>query len=244
MAAENNLHQGHRERMRERIAQQGFESLADHEALEVLLYLTNPRKNTNVMAHALLKRFGSFSRVLDAEEEELCKVEGVGPATARMLHLMPEICKYYTRCRASEENCLRTTEQLAEFLKSKFLGADRERALLMALDSRSRVKSVHWLKEGNARMVSLEVKDVVSAALRGGTESVVLCHNHPNGVPLPSREDLAATENIVRALGLVKIRLRDHIILAENDYFSMRESNRLPFYDFETGAMLRPYGRE
>ena len=69
-------------------------------------------------------------------------------------------------------------------------------------------------------------------------------HNHPNGVPLPSREDLAATENIVRALGLVKIRLRDHIILAENDYFSMRESNRLPFYDFETGAMLRPYGRE
>ena len=244
MAAENNLHQGHRERMRERIAQQGFESLADHEALEVLLYLTNPRKNTNVMAHALLKRFGSFSRVLDAEEEELCKVEGVGPATARMLHLMPEICKYYPRCRASEENCLRTTEQLAEFLKSKFLGADRERALLMALDSRSRVKSVYWLKEGNSRMVSLEVKDVVSAALRGGTESVVLCHNHPNGVPLPSREDLAATENIVRALGLVKIRLRDHIILAENDYFSMRESNRLPFYDFETGAMLRPYGRE
>ena len=244
MAVENNLHQGHRERMRERIAQQGFESLADHEALEVLLYLTNPRKNTNVMAHALLKRFGSFSRVLDAEEEELCKVEGVGPATARMLHLMPEICKYYTRCRASEENCLRTTEQLAEFLKSKFLGADRERALLMALDSRSRVKSVYWLKEGNARMVSLEVKDVVSAALRGGTESVVLCHNHPNGVPLPSREDLAATENTVRALGLVKIRLRDHIILAENDYFSMRESNRLPFYDFETGAMLRPYGRE
>ena len=103
---------------------------------------------------------------------------------------------------------------------------------------------MYWLKEGNSRMVSLEVKDVVSAALRGGTESVVLCHNHPNGVPLPSREDLAATENIVRALGLVKIRLRDHIIIAENEYFSMRESNRLPFYDFETGTMLRPYGRE
>ena len=130
------------------------------------------------------------------------------------------------------------------YLRFCFAGAKQEKALLLSLDSRSRVKSVYWLKEGNTRMVSLEVKDVVSAALRGGTESVVLCHNHPNGVPLPSREDLAATENIVRALGLVKIRLRDHIILAENDYFSMRESNRLPFYDFETGAMLRPYGRE
>ena len=241
MAAENNLHQGHRERMRERIAQQGFESLADHEALEVLLYLTNPRKNTNVMAHALLKRFGSFSRVLDAEEEELCKVEGVGPATARMLHLMPEICKYYTRCRASEENCLRTTEQLAEFLKSKFLGADRERALLMALDSRSRVRGAYWLREGTSSKVSFEIKDVVAAALKGGTDSVVLCHNHPNGMAMPSREDLQATENIVRALGLVKIQLRDHLILTETEYISMREEGRLPFYDFESGQMLRPY---
>ena len=178
---------------------------------------------------------------LDAEEEELCKVEGVGPATARMLHLMPEICKYYTRCRASEENCLRTTEQLAEFLKSKFLGADRERALLMALDSRSRVRGAYWLREGTSSKVSFEIKDVVAAALKGGTDSVVLCHNHPNGMAMPSREDLQATENIVRALGLVKIQLRDHLILTETEYFSMREEGRLPFYDFESGQMLRPY---
>ena len=180
----------------------------------------------------------------EASEEELCSVAGIGPASARMLHLLPEVSRYYEHSRTSTEGALTTTEQLAAYLKPRFAGAKQEKALLLSLDSRSRVKSVYWLKEGNARMVSLEVKDVVSAALRGGTESVVLCHNHPNGVPLPSRDDLAATENIVRALGLVKIRLRDHIILAENDYFSMRESNRLPFYDFETGAMLRPYGRE
>ena len=240
MAAENNLHQGHRERMRERIAQQGFESLADHEALEVLLYLTTPRKNTNVMAHALLKRFGSFSRVLDAEEEELCKVEGVGPATARMLHLMPEICKYYTRCRASEENCLRTTEQLAEFLKSKFLGADRERALLMALDSRKRVRAAVWLREGTSDRVSLDIKNVVAAAIKGGTDAVVLCHNHPNGMAMPSREDLQATENIVRALGLVNVHLLDHFILTDTEYFSMRDANRLPIYDFKTGTLFWP----
>ena len=240
MAAENNLHQGHRERMRERIAQQGFESLADHEALEVLLYLTNPRKNTNVMAHALLKRFGSFSRVLDAEEEELCKVEGVGPATARMLHLMPEICKYYTRCRASEENCLRTTEQLAEFLKSKFLGADRERALLMALDSRSRVRGAYWLREGTSSKVSFEIKDVVAAALKGGTDSVVLCHNHPNGVALPSLEDMDATGSIARALGLVNVHLLDHFILTDTECISMRDAGRLPIYDIKTGTLFWP----
>ena len=80
-----------------------------------------------------------------------------------------------------------------------------------------------------------------SAALKGGTDRVVLCHNHPNGVALPSREDIQATENIVRALGLVHVLLRDHIILTETEYFSMREENRLPFYDLATGEMLRPY---
>lgn len=241
MAAENNLHQGHRERMRERIAQQGFESLADHEALEVLLYLTNPRKNTNVMAHALLKRFGSFSRVLDAEEEELCKVEGVGPATARMLHLMPEICKYYTRCRASEENCLRTTEQLAEFLKSKFLGADRERALLMALDSRSRVRGAYWLREGTSSKVSFEIKDVVAAALKGGTDSVVLCHNHPTGWRCLPGKTCRPRRTSSGRWGWSRSSCGIIWILTETEYFSMREEGRLPFYDFESGQMLRPY---
>ena len=78
MAAENNLHQGHRERMRERIAQQGFESLADHEALEVLLYLTNPRKNTNVMAHALLKRFGSNVHIIVEKNGKSKKIDYEG----------------------------------------------------------------------------------------------------------------------------------------------------------------------
>lgn len=244
MAGQNISHEGHRQRMRTRVEQYGLESLAPHEVLEYLLYITNARRDTNDIAHALLERFGSFTGVLEASEEELCSVAGIGPASARMLHLLPEVSRYYEHDRTSTEGALTTTEQLVTYLKPRFAGARQEKVLLLSLDSRSRVKGVCWLKEGNSRMVGLEVKDVVSAALRGGTESVVLCHNHPNGVPLPSREDLAATENIVRALGLVKIRLRDHIIIAENEYFSMRESNRLPFYDFETGTMLRPYGRE
>ena len=168
-------------------------------------------------------------------------VEGVGPATARMLHLMPDVCRYYTQCRTGRNGCLKTTEQLAEHLMGLFAGAAQERALLLALDSRSRVRATLWLKDGTSDRVSLAIKDVVAAALKGGTDRVVLCHNHPNGVALPSREDIQATENIVRALGLVHVLLRDHIILTETEYFSMREENRLPFYDLATGEMLRTY---
>ena len=168
-------------------------------------------------------------------------VDGVGPSTARMLHLLPEISRYYTKCRTQERKSLKTTEQLTAYLAQQFEGAVQERALLLALDSRSRVKATLWLRDGTSDRVSFAIKDVVAAALKGGTDSVVLCHNHPNGVALPSREDLQATENIVRALGLVRVHLRDHIILTETESFSMREENRLPFYDFATGEMLRPY---
>ena len=230
MADGTKIHQGHRQRMRQRVAEQGFESLAPHEALEVLLYITNPQKNTNGIAH-----------VLDASEEDLLRVEGVGPATARMLHLLPEVSRYYHRSRTGEGRAVRSTDQLAGFLLGKFAGADRERAMLVVLDSRSRVKATFWLREGTSNRVSLAIKDIVEAALKGGTDTVALCHNHPNGVALPSREDIQATENIVRALVMIRVHLRDHIILTETDYFSMREENRLPFYDFATGEMLRPY---
>ena len=227
MAEDSKIHTGHRRRMRSRVAENGFSSLEPHEALECLLYITNARKNTNRMAHELIDRFGDFAGVLDASEEDLMTVEGVGPATARMLHLMPDVCRYYTQCRTGRNGCLKTTEQLAEHLMGLFAGAAQERALLLALDSRSRVRATLWLKDGTSDRVSLAIKDVVAAALKGGTDRVVLCHNHPNGVALPSREDIQATENIVRALGLVHVLLRDHIILTETEYFSMREENRL-----------------
>ena len=241
MAKGNDLHQGHRQRMRTRVEQHGLESLAPHEALEYILYITNARRDTNGLAHDLIERFGDFAGVLEATEEDLLTVEGVGPATARMLHLLPQISRYYTQSSMHGRKSLKTTEELADYLMKQFAGAAQERALLAALDSRSRIKGLFWLRDGTSDRVSLELKDVVAAALKGGTDSVVLCHNHPNGMALPSREDIQATENIVRALGLVKVHLRDHIILTETEYFSMREANRLPFYDFQTGEMLRPY---
>ena len=94
--AEHKRHQGHRQRMRERVQNYGLDSLAEHEALEYVLYLTNAQKDTNGIAHDLIDRFGDFAAVLEASEEELCTVEGVGPATARMLHLLPQICRYYS----------------------------------------------------------------------------------------------------------------------------------------------------
>ena len=114
---------------------------------------------------------------------------------------------------------------------AKFAWSDYERAMLVSLDSRKRVRAAVWLREGTSDRVSLDIKNVVAAAIKGGTDAVVLCHNHPNGVALPSLEDMDATGSIARALGLVNVHLLDHFILTDTEYFSMRDANRLPIYD-------------
>ena len=138
-----------------------------NEALEYLLYITNARKDTNQLAHDLMGRFGDFAGVLEATEEDLLTVEGVGPATARMLHLLPAVSRYYTQCRTNGKTSFKTTEQLAVYLLRLFAGAEQERALLLALDGRSRIKATLWLKDGTGDRVSLAIKDVVAAALKG-----------------------------------------------------------------------------
>lgn len=120
MAKESSQHEGHRQRMRARVEQYGLESLEPHEALEYVLYITNTRKDTNGLAHVLINRFGDFAGVLDASEEDLLTVEGVGPSTARMLHLLPQVGRYYTQCAVNGKKCMKTTDQLVEYLMAQF----------------------------------------------------------------------------------------------------------------------------
>ena len=84
-------HDGHRSRMRERFRREGLNGFADHEALELMLFYAIPQRNVNPLAHALLERFGSFHGVLEASEEELCRVEGVGEYAAVLLHLFAAV---------------------------------------------------------------------------------------------------------------------------------------------------------
>ncbi len=93
------LHQDHRARMHQRVKNSGMDDFADHEVLEYLLYFAIPRRDTNPIAHRLLKKFGSFARVLEASEEELCQVEGIGPNSARLLRAVLLVDRHYQNSR-------------------------------------------------------------------------------------------------------------------------------------------------
>ena len=179
MANEKGIHAGHRQRMHERVQKYGLESLAEHEALEYLLYFTNAQKNTNPIAHALLEKFGDFAGVLEASEEDLCTVDGIGPASARLLHLLPQVAACYHRSRTKDRRRLKTVEQLGEYVMARYRGAQKEQVLLICMNRQRRITYTAWINRGGEDRVELPVREAIGQALRVRAESAVLCHNHP-----------------------------------------------------------------
>ena len=228
MAQEKKLHAGHRQRMHERVRKYGLESLAEHEALEYLLYFTNAQKNTNPIAHALLEKFGDFAGVLEASEEDLCTVPGMGPASARLLHLMPQTAAYYHRSRTRDRRRLKTPEELGSYAMARFRGVPKEQVLLICLNHQRRITFTAWISQGGDDRVPLPIREVISQAVRVQADSVVLCHNHPGGRAVPSRQDLEATLELSQGLRVVGIDLLDHIIVTESEYASLRQRSEMP----------------
>src|SRR5699024_4143279 len=181
------------------------------------------RRDTNPIAHALLERFGDFAGVLEADEEELCLVEGMGPASARFLHLLPQVSACYHRSLTRDRRRLQTVEQMGEYLMARFRGTVRERVLLVCLDRQRRITCTSWLGSGTADMVELPIREAIAQAVRLKAHWVVLCHNHPSGSALPSREDIEATAELARGMYVVGVELLDHIIVTETEYLSLRQ---------------------
>lgn len=221
------LHEDHRSRMRARVERYGLESLAEHEILEYLLFYVIPRRDTNPIAHALIDRFGSLANVLDASPQELEQVPGVGPRTAHFLHDLQQTQRCYQFSRVRPRQNLDTARKLAAYIVPLFHGAQQEKLLMLALDDRKRLLRTIWLNEGSAASAEIRLSRLSAAAVTAGAFYVVLAHNHPDDVVLPSAADIQNTQRIAQALELLEIHLLDHIIVAGGDWISLRDSDRI-----------------
>ena len=218
------IHEGHRERIRKRFLEEGLDHFTEIQALELALFYAIPRKDTNPIAHALLDRFGSLSQVLEAPVEELCKVPGMGENAAVFLRLITEFGRYYLVSRNTQVKILTTLEKCAEYMLPFFYGRRVETVYLLCLDAKCKVLCCREIAEGSVNSAGISVRKVVETALAANATSVVLAHNHPSGVALPSGEDIQTTLRISEALSAVEVQLVDHIIVADEDYVSMVQS--------------------
>lgn len=211
------MHEGHREKMRVRIESAGLDSLAEHEVLETLLYFAIPRGDTNPIAHRLMDTFGSLAAVLEAPEEELLKVEGIGPRSARLLSMLPHYARRYLLSKSTEDRPLCGSEEVGRYMSRFFVGQRQEKVFVLCLDMRCRPICCRCVHEGSVNAVEVHVRKVVSVALANNASAVVLAHNHPNGVAIPSGDDILTTGKIAAALSAVGIELVDHIVIAGGD---------------------------
>ena len=219
------INDGHLERLRQRYMKVGLDGFDDLSVLELLLCFAIPRRDTNPIAHALLDRFGSLSSVLEAKPEELQQVDGVGESAAVLLTMFPGVSRKILVQRSRTAQPLDSTSRLGAYFVPRFAGERDEVVLLLCLDAQLHPLDCRPLFRGSVNTASVSVRKTLQMALACNASAVVLAHNHPGGRPMPSVEDEQTTCRLRAALDSVEIPLLDHIIVADDQYFSFAEHN-------------------
>ncbi len=218
------IHDGHRQRLKERFRAEGLDNFSDVQVLELLLFYCIPRQDTNPIAHGLIERFGSLAQVLDTPASELEKVPGIGNNAATMLSMVTAVSRYYQVNRAMNTQILPTVEDCGRYLVPFFHGRRNESVFLLCLDAKCKVLACKEIGEGSVNSAGVPIRRIVETALAFNATTVVLAHNHPSGLALPSGEDVQTTQRLAAALSAVEINLADHIVVADEDFVSIAQS--------------------
>lgn len=218
------IHDGHRSRMKQEFLQGGLTHFSEPRALELLLFYSRMQGDVNPTAHALLDAFGSLAGVLDTDPQELMSVPGVGENTAVLLKLIPALAAKYLASRTSAETIIRNSGDLRDLFAPYFFGARNELSFLACFDSKLKLLGVRKISEGGPNETNIGPRQIATAALSYNASAVVLAHNHPSGLASPSDDDISTTRYLFQVLRGLGIVLYDHVILADDDMVSMRDS--------------------
>lgn len=223
-----NIHLGHRHRMKEKFVRSGINAFEDHEKLEMLLYYTNKVKDTNKIAHALIKEFGSLSNVLKADIEYLERIDGVGRETAILIKYIHQFSTYLNeevfKC-GHVPVVLKEIDDIGRYCCRYFANKPRESLIAILVNAQSELIKTCVISYGTVDTTAMFNREIVECALKHKANGVILAHNHPGNNPHPSEEDVTATMKIDRVLSDMDIILIDHFICAGDVYNSMRYRN-------------------
>jgi DNA repair protein RadC len=183
-----------------------------------------PRKDTNELAHTLLKKYGSLSAVFEAEPHDLAKTPGMGMHSAIMLSIIPSVARVYLKNKWGDRPRLCNTTEAGKYLISLFAGEKYEAFYLICLDAQNRVNYNALIHEGTIDQAAIYPRIIVEAAIRHQAYSVILAHNHPGGSINPSLHDIETTKEIVNALKTIAVAVMDHVIVAGDQFYSFAEN--------------------
>ena len=223
-----NVHEGHRQRMKKYFVQNGFKGLEEHQILEMILFYAVPRRDTNLMAHRLLDRYGSIAKVCDAPIDTLKNDFGLSESTAVLLKMIPEMARVYSESKHTAE--IIDLDNAADILRSKFIGANVEKVALALGTANGRLIMCDIVCEGSINATEMPIRKIVDLALRHNAKYAYVAHNHPSELCLPSRPDLETTRMLSETLYSIGVVLADHIIFTDTDSFSIHSHTKFKKY--------------
>ena len=204
------------------------DALTDTELLELLLRFAG--KDAKQRAARLLEQFPNVAAILEAGQEELATVPDLDEDCILLLRLVPELHRRYFLSRCQTELRLNDSAAIGKYLLPYFYGVKDEVVYLLSLDAAGKVLNCRMLGHGSVNSANVPARRMVQEALTCNASAVVLAHNHPSGIAIPSREDIQLTHRLKEAFDVLDIMLIDHIVVADDDYVSLRDSGYLYEY--------------
>ena len=209
---------GHRDRLRQRFIDRGLTGFSDAEILEILLTFGTPRKDCKHQARALLKRFGTFSGVLDADRKDLLEIDGVGPNNSFALGFIKSAAGHYLKQRLKTRHYLKSSGQVIDFLTHSLRGLQVEVLIVIYLDSALAIIDSEKVAEGTVNVNTVYPREIIKKALSHNASALIVAHNHPSGSLNPSAQDRQMTRQLYLACSMMQIRLLDHLIIGDGQF--------------------------
>ena len=215
---EKHSHYGHRQRLKARYIDFGVENLSDHEILELLLFYAIPQKNTNDIAHALIDEFGSLQGVLSADVDSIKNVKGMGEHSAILIKLLSDVQRRIRLSDNKDLNKLDSLSKIGKYLMNYYEGVNEERVTALLFDNSMRLIDFVVISTGSLNSSSVDCRAIAEISLRKNAACVILAHNHPNGLAIPSSDDRLVTKSVDAALSVIGVHLIEHIIIGSGNY--------------------------
>ncbi len=216
---------GHRKRVRDKFLAGGGKDMADYEFLELLLMMSIPRRDVKPIAKNLIRKFGSFAEVVNADSAELLSCEGIKETSLALLKAVKEAAlrMQYQTLKASDQPIINSMDIMIDYFRSSMAYADVEQFRIVWLDTKLRLIGEEIQQRGTINSVSLHPREVIKSAINHGAGAIIMVHNHPSGDVTPSRADIEITDKIEAACKAVNIRLIDHLIVSKNSIYSFSQ---------------------
>jgi len=228
---ENSGAEGHRRRLRQKFLQGGLAGFLDYEIIELLLTLGTPRKDCKSAAKKALKRFKTLSAVLEAAEEDLQEIPGVGPHNIFGIKLIREVSRRFLKDRMMSRQVCNSSQAVFDYLYHTMRESTREKFKVLFLDAKNRIIDERTIFEGTVDSSVVYPREIIRAALKFNAISLIFVHNHPSGDPDPSQCDRDITKDLVFSAGVMQIKVLDHIIIGRNCYFSFADEGLIEDYE-------------